>query len=99
MSLPHYVEQIRDRLAENIHEIWAMNKIDEGWRYGEERDDDYMLHPCLTQFERLPPAEKRYDVQLALQTLKYGGRATGMGDGGRGTGSTYGAGGSERLLV
>ena len=49
-----------------------MNKIDEGWRYGEERDDDYMLHPCLTQFERLPPAEKRYDVQLALQTLKYG---------------------------
>ena len=71
MTLPHYVEQIRDRLAENIHEIWAMNKIDEGWRYGEERDDEYMLHPCLTQFERLPPAEKRYDIQLALQTLKY----------------------------
>ncbi|XP_043197981.1 ryanodine receptor-like isoform X5 [Amphibalanus amphitrite] len=70
VSLPHYVEQIRDRLAENIHEIWAMNKIDEGWRYGEERDDEYMLHPCLTQFERLPPAEKRYDIQLALQTLK-----------------------------
>ena len=71
------MEQIRDRLAENIHEIWAMNKIDEGWRYGEERDDEYMLHPCLTQFERLPPAEKRYDVQLALQTLKYGPRGGG----------------------
>ena len=70
ITLPTYIETIRDRLAENIHEIWAMNKIDEGWVFGERRDDLHKIHPCLTPFERLPPAEKRYDTQLALQTLK-----------------------------
>jgi ryanodine receptor 2 len=71
VALPAYVESIRDKLAENIHETWAMNKIDAGWIYADYRDDYDKLHPCLTSFERLPLAEKRYDIQLALQTLKY----------------------------
>jgi ryanodine receptor 2 len=69
--LPGYIESIRDKLAENIHEMWAMNKIEAGWSYGERRDDVRHIHPCLTQFNNLPPAEKRYDSQLAVQTLKY----------------------------
>ncbi|XP_043499298.1 ryanodine receptor isoform X4 [Polistes fuscatus] len=70
INLPSYVEQIRDKLAENIHEMWAMNKIEAGWIYGEHRDDLRKIHPCIVQFERLPAAEKRYDTQLAVQTLK-----------------------------
>ncbi|XP_026324427.1 ryanodine receptor [Hyposmocoma kahamanoa] len=70
ITLPTYVEQIRDKLAENIHEMWAMNKIEAGWMYGEQREDLHKIHPCLVPFERLPPAEKRYDIQLAVQTLK-----------------------------
>ncbi|XP_043283357.1 ryanodine receptor isoform X10 [Venturia canescens] len=70
VNLPAYVEQIRDKLAENIHEMWAMNKIEAGWIYGEQRDDLQKIHPCIVQFERLPAAEKRYDTQLAVQTLK-----------------------------
>jgi ryanodine receptor 2 len=70
IALPNHVETIRDRLAENIHEMWAMNKIEAGWVYGERRDDMRHIHPCLVQFDRLPPAEKRYDTQLAVQTLK-----------------------------
>uniref|UniRef100_A0A4D5R9V0 Ryanodine receptor 44F n=1 Tax=Scolopendra viridis TaxID=118503 RepID=A0A4D5R9V0_SCOVI len=70
ISLPPHIETIRDKLAENIHELWALNKIDAGWSYGEKRDDIKKKHPCLTSFERLPPAEKRYDSTLALQTLK-----------------------------
>ncbi|XP_073986803.1 ryanodine receptor isoform X3 [Rhodnius prolixus] len=70
ITLPNHVESIRDRLAENIHEMWAMNKIEAGWMYGEVRDDVRRLHPCLVQFDKLPPAEKRYDTQLAVQTLK-----------------------------
>ncbi|CAG0896856.1 unnamed protein product, partial [Cyprideis torosa] len=68
--LPHYVESIREKLAENIHELWAMRKIEQGWRYGDHRDDMNMRHPCLTTFEKLPLAEKQYDNTLALQTLK-----------------------------
>ncbi|XP_043461888.1 ryanodine receptor isoform X4 [Leptopilina heterotoma] len=70
INLPGYVEQIRDKLAENIHEMWAMNKIEAGWIFGEQRDDMNKIHPCIVQFERLPAAEKRYDTQLAVQTLK-----------------------------
>lgn len=70
VSLASYVESIKDKLAENIHEMWAMNKIEAGWQWGEYRDDMRHIHPCLVPFDKLPPAEKRYDSQLAVQTLK-----------------------------
>ena len=66
------VENIRDKLAENIHEMWAVSKIESGWQFGEggRLDEEMMLHPCLTQFQTLPQAEKRYNIQLAIQTLR-----------------------------
>ena len=70
ITLPSYVESIRDKLAENIHEVWATNKVEAGWSYGELRDDHNMLHPCLTTFDRLPISEKKYDMTLSIQTLK-----------------------------
>ncbi|XP_052843599.1 ryanodine receptor isoform X17 [Drosophila gunungcola] len=70
VSLPSSVDQIKEKLAENIHEMWALNKIEAGWSWGEHRDDYHRIHPCLTHFEKLPAAEKRYDNQLAVQTLK-----------------------------
>ena len=70
INLPQYIESVRDKLAENIHEVWATNKIEAGWVYSEIRDDMNKRHPCLTSFERLPLSEKKYDTTLALQTLK-----------------------------
>ncbi|VEL31285.1 unnamed protein product [Protopolystoma xenopodis] len=35
IQLPNYVERVRDRLAENIHEMWVMRKIEQGWQYAE----------------------------------------------------------------
>lgn len=70
VALPSFVENIKDKLAENIHEMWALNKIEAGWAWGERRDDFMRIHPCLTPFEKLPAPEKRYDCQLAVQTLK-----------------------------
>lgn len=32
--MPPHLEKVRDRLAENIHELWAINKIELGWTYG-----------------------------------------------------------------
>lgn len=32
--LPPHLERIREKLAENIHELWVMNKIELGWQYG-----------------------------------------------------------------
>jgi ryanodine receptor 2 len=70
VSLSSHVENIKDKLAENIHEMWALNKIEAGWCWGERRDDFMRIHPCLTPFDKLPAPEKRYDCQLAVQTLK-----------------------------
>ena len=33
IQLPSYVDGVRDKLAENIHELWAMGKIEQGWLF------------------------------------------------------------------
>lgn len=32
--LPPHLDHVRNKLAENIHELWGMNKIELGWSYG-----------------------------------------------------------------
>ncbi|VDP80904.1 unnamed protein product [Echinostoma caproni] len=70
IQLPNNVEIVRDRLAENLHEMWSMRKIDQGWKYGERRDDQNGLHPCLTTFGKLPTPDRQYNVTLAYETLR-----------------------------
>lgn len=36
--MPLHLEKVRDKLAENIHELWGMNKIELGWTYGKVRN-------------------------------------------------------------
>uniref|UniRef100_A0A7M4FM49 Ryanodine receptor 3 n=1 Tax=Crocodylus porosus TaxID=8502 RepID=A0A7M4FM49_CROPO len=68
--LPLHLEKIRDKLAENIHELWGMNKIELGWTYGKVRDDNKRQHPCLVEFSKLPETEKNYNLQMSTETLK-----------------------------
>ncbi|OCT64786.1 hypothetical protein XELAEV_18041025mg [Xenopus laevis] len=68
--LPPHLEKIRDKLAENIHELWGMNKIELGWIYGKVRDDNKRQHPCLVEFSKLPDTEKNYNLQMSTETLK-----------------------------
>nr|XP_032804165.1 ryanodine receptor 2-like isoform X12 [Petromyzon marinus] len=67
--LPH-LERVRNKLAENIHELWAMNKIEMGWTYGTVRDDNKRQHPCLVDFHKLPEQERNYNLQMSSETLK-----------------------------
>ncbi|XP_052468031.1 ryanodine receptor 2 isoform X4 [Carassius gibelio] len=68
--LPPHLERIREKLAENIHELWVMNKIELGWTYGAVRDDNKRQHPCLVEFSRLPEQERSYNLQMSQETLK-----------------------------
>ncbi|VDM37968.1 unnamed protein product [Toxocara canis] len=68
--LPHFAMDIHEKLAENLHELWAMRKIELGWTFGEVRDEIQRQHPCLTSFDRLPTNEKNYNINLAIDTLK-----------------------------
>ena len=68
--LPQFLETIKDKLAENMHEVWAMNKISSGWSYAEVRKGNALQHPSLTSFEKLPESEKKYDTFFAMEILK-----------------------------
>ncbi|VDN03294.1 unnamed protein product [Thelazia callipaeda] len=68
--LPHFATNIHEKLAENLHELWAMRKIELGWSYGEVRDEKMRRHPCLTSFQQLPQNEKIYNINLAINTMK-----------------------------
>lgn len=70
IELPPEIQQLAERLAENTHEVWAAQRLADGWRLGPERDDAQKLHPCLIPYADLPEAEKAYDRNTALETLR-----------------------------
>ncbi len=70
VELPGDLLELTERIAENVHENWAANRIAEGWTYGETRDDAQKTTPCLVPYAELPEEEKAYDRNTALQTLK-----------------------------
>ncbi|XP_077408297.1 ryanodine receptor 3 isoform X2 [Vanacampus margaritifer] len=70
LVLPPHMDNIRDKLAENIHELWGMNKIELGWTFGKVRDDNKRQHPCLVDFAKLPDTERNYNLQMSSETLK-----------------------------
>lgn len=68
--LPVELEQLVEKMAKNVHEIWAQERINQGWTYGEKRDDVQKHHPCLVGYEDLPEDEKVYDRNTSIETLK-----------------------------
>lgn len=70
VQLPAELQELREKLAEHVHDVWAAGRIREGWRYGPQRDDERKTHPCLVAFEDLPESEKEYDRATAIETLK-----------------------------
>ena len=68
--LPENLLQLTEKIAENVHEVWAAGRIAEGWTYGEERNTAAKTTPCLIPYGELPENEKEYDRNTALQTLK-----------------------------
>lgn len=70
VTLPPSVAELAEMLARNTHEVWAAERLKQGWRYGEARDDVQKLHPDLRPYEELPEDEKVYDRQTAMETLR-----------------------------
>lgn len=68
--LPEKLTPLVEKMAKNVHDVWAESRIREGWTYGPARDDKEKTHPCLVPYEELPENEKAYDRDTALGTLK-----------------------------
>ena len=62
--------ELTEKLAEQVHEIWAEGRVAQGWSYGETRDDTKRETPCLVPYGDLPESEKEYDRNTAIATLK-----------------------------
>ena len=64
------VIELGELIARNTHEVWSLGRINDGWTYGEKRDDDKKHHPCLVPYEQLSEEEKNYDRNTSIETLK-----------------------------
>ena len=70
ITLPDNLTELTEAMARNVHEVWAQNRMAEGWRYGPERNDAAKTHPCLVPYHDLPESEKEYDRATSAETLK-----------------------------
>lgn len=70
VELPAELMPLIELMAKNVHEVWAQNRMAEGWTYGRERDDVQKHHPCLVPYEELPENEKEYDRATSCETIK-----------------------------
>jgi hypothetical protein len=70
VELPGELRELAERLAENAHEVWAAQRMADGWTHGPARDDAEKKHPCLVPYGELPESEKTYDRRVSLETLQ-----------------------------
>ena len=71
IQLPEELMALAEAISKNVHEVWAQNRIREGWTYGPVRDDQKRQTPCLVPYDQLPEEEKAYDRNTAFGTLKF----------------------------
>lgn len=62
--------ELTEKIAENVHDVWAIGRIKEGWKYGIKKDIEKKETNQLVPYNELPESEKDYDRNTALETLK-----------------------------
>ena len=70
VEVPQELTELGEYLAKNIHEIWAMQRMEQGWTWGPERNDALRHHPDLIPYEKLTDTEKMYDRSTSMETIK-----------------------------
>ena len=58
-----------ERLAENTHDLWARQRLDEGWTPGTQHDTSARHHPNLVPYQELHEAQKDVDRAVVQGTL------------------------------
>ena len=70
ISLPEELHELTEAIAENTHEVWSKGRLDEGWTFGAERDDENKKHPDLLPYSSLTEGEKDFDRATAMNAIK-----------------------------
>ena len=59
VQLPEELMVLAEAISKNVHEVWAQNRMNEGWTYGPVRDDEKRQTPCLVPYEELSELSKK----------------------------------------
>jgi hypothetical protein len=70
VTLSPALSELTELLSRNAHDVWARQRIAEGWRWGPARDDVRKEHPGLVPYDRLSESEKELDRQTAMETVR-----------------------------
>lgn len=70
VELPEELLPLIEEMARNVHEVWAKNRLAEGWTFGPVRDDARKETPCMVAYDDLPENEKEYDRATSQETIK-----------------------------
>lgn len=70
VELPEEIKQLGEKIAQNTHDVWAKTRMEQGWVYGEHRNDEEKTTPCMVPYDDLPENEKEYDRNTSVETLK-----------------------------
>lgn len=70
VKLSSQILELTEILARNTHEVWAKERIKDGWTFGNEINNKLKTHPSLVEYEKLPEEEKDYDRNTALEAIK-----------------------------
>ena len=61
---------LTEKIAANVHDVWAAGRIAEGWTYGKEKNVELKTTPFLVPYDELPESETDYDRNTAMETLR-----------------------------
>lgn len=70
IAIPEELFPLIERLAENNHESWAIQRMAEGWTYAPERDSAKKTHDMLVPYDQLPESEREVDRELARSIIR-----------------------------
>lgn len=70
VELPSDLDELMEAMAENAHDMWALERQSEGWSYGPERNDQLLQTPDMVPYEQLSESEREYDRIMAKDTLR-----------------------------
>lgn len=59
MTLSTKMEELVDSLAENTHNLWAKERITQGWTYGLNEDPDMRRSPHLVPYSKVDELIKK----------------------------------------
>jgi hypothetical protein len=70
VELPESLDELLEALARHAHDIWALQKIADGWTWGPTKSEERKEHSCLVEYCELAEGDKEYDRLMVKGTLR-----------------------------